>query len=370
MQRMSVGIYRPLSLAQVREWRDQLDAAGHRLVLTNGCFDLIHPGHVRYLTQARALGDVLVVGLNSDASVSELKGPTRPVTRQKDRAEVLAALRCVDGVVIFDELRATNLIREVRPHIYAKGGDYTVDSLNPEEREALEEAGTKIEILPLVAGRSTTDTLRRLQGEGLASEGLRLGVLGSGVGSNFKALLKAIDKELLEAEVAVAISDVADSGFLRVARDWSVSAIHVDPGEGKARLSDGALKEITDHLDRANVDVVVLTGFMRILREPLLGAYKDRIVNVHPSLLPKFKGANAPQMAIDEGELESGCTVHLVTEEIDGGRILAQATVPVLVGDTAPELHARIKLEEHQLLPQVLAEWESRGLPRRAAATA
>ena len=111
MQRMSVGIYRPLSLAQVREWRDQLDAAGHRLVLTNGCFDLIHPGHVRYLTQARALGDVLVVGLNSDASVSELKGPTRPVTRQKDRAEVLAALRCVDGVVIFDELRATNLIR-------------------------------------------------------------------------------------------------------------------------------------------------------------------------------------------------------------------------------------------------------------------
>lgn len=367
---MSVKIYRPMSLAQVREWRDQLDAAGHRLVLTNGCFDLIHPGHVRYLMQARALGDVLVIGLNSDASVRELKGPTRPVTKQRDRAEVLAALRPVDGVVIFDELRATNLIREIRPHIYAKGGDYTVESLNPEERAALEEAGAKIEILPLVAGRSTTDTLRRMQGEKETETALKLGVLGSGVGSNFKAILKAIDNELLEAEVAVAISDVEDSGFLRLAKDWGVSAIRVDPGESKARLSDAAVKEITDHLDRANVDVVVLTGFMRILREPLLSAYKDRIVNVHPSLLPKFKGANAPQMAIDEGEIESGCTVHLVTEEIDSGRVLAQAKVPVQVGDTATELHARIKVAEHKLLPQVLAEWDSKGLPRRAGATA
>ena len=362
---MSLGTYRPMTLAQVREWRDQLDAAGHKLVLTNGCFDLIHPGHVRYLMQARALGDVLVVGLNSDASVRELKGPTRPVTKQKDRAEVLAALRPVDGVVIFDELRATNLIREVRPHVYAKGGDYTVDSLNPEERAALDEAGTKIEILPLVAGRSTTETLRRLQGDVEAPELLRLAVLGSGAGSNFKAILKAIDNEELPAEVALAISDVADSGFLRIAKDWGVPSIHVDPGEAKARLGDAAIKEILDHVKRASVDVVVLTGFMRILREPLLSEFRDRIVNVHPSLLPKFKGANATQLAIDEGEIESGCTVHLVTEEIDGGRILAQAKVPVILGDTAGELHARIKTEEHKLLPRVLAEWESKGLPKR-----
>lgn len=368
---MSVGTYRPMTLAQVRQWRDQLDAAGHKLVLTNGCFDLIHPGHVRYLLEARALGDVLVVGLNSDASVRELKGPTRPVTRQKDRAEVLAALRPVDGVVIFDELRATNLIREIRPHVYAKGGDYTVDSLNPEEREALDEVGAKIEILPLVAGRSTTDTLRRLQGELGPQTTLRIAVLGSGAGSNFRAILKAIDKEELDAEVAVAISDVAGSGFLQHAKDWAVPAIHVDSGDGgRGSLSEAAVKEIGDHLKRADVDVVVLTGFMRILREPLLSEYRDRIVNVHPSLLPKFKGANAPQLAIDEGEIESGCTVHLVTEEIDGGRILAQATVPVILGDTAAELHARIKVEEHKLLPRVLAEWESRGLPKRGSSGA
>lgn len=359
-----------MTLAQVREWRDQLDSAGHRMVLTNGCFDLIHPGHVRYLTEARGLGDVLVVGLNSDASVRELKGPSRPVTRQKDRAEVLAALRPVDGVVIFDDLRATELIREVRPHVYAKGGDYTIESLNPEEREALENAGAKIEILPLVAGRSTTDTLRRLQGELGPQQSLRLAVLGSGEGSNFKAILKAIERDDLDAEIGVAISDVADSRFLQMAKDWGISAIHVDPGEGRARLSDAAVKEISDHLNRADVDVVVLTGFMRILHGSLLADFKERIVNVHPSLLPKFKGSNAPQRAIDEGEIESGCTVHLVTEEVDGGRVLAQATVPVVLGDTPVELHARIKVEEHKLLPRVLAEWESKGLPKRGSGSA
>ena len=144
--------------------RDEMEAAGRRLVFTNGCFDLLHAGHVRYLRQARALGDALAVGLNSDRSVRELKGEGRPINPQDDRAEVLAALGCVDYVVIFDEQRATGLLRAVRPHIYAKGGDYTPDSLDAEERAALEAAGAEIRILPLVPGRSTTSTLGRIRG--------------------------------------------------------------------------------------------------------------------------------------------------------------------------------------------------------------
>ena len=127
-----------------------------RMVFTNGCFDLLHVGHVRYLQAARALGDALVVAVNGDASVRALKGPTRPINSEQDRAEVLAALACVDFVTIFHTERVTDLIREIRPQIYAKGGDYTVESLNPEEVAALREAGSEIRILPLVPGKSTT----------------------------------------------------------------------------------------------------------------------------------------------------------------------------------------------------------------------
>ena len=150
------------TLAQVR---DEMEAAGQRLVFTNGCFDLLHAGHVRYLRQARGLGEALAVGFNSDRSVRELKGEGRPVNAEEDRAEVLAALGCVDYVVIFDGKRATDVLSTVRPHLYAKGGDYTADSLDPEERAALEKAGTEIRILPLVPGRSTTSTLGRIRGD-------------------------------------------------------------------------------------------------------------------------------------------------------------------------------------------------------------
>ena len=149
------------TLGQVR---DGMEAAGQRLVFTNGCFDLLHAGHVRYLLQARGLGDALAVGLNSDRSVRELKGEGRPVNVEEDRAEVLAALGCVDYVVIFDGKRATDVLSTVRPHVYAKGGDYTPDSLDPEERAALEKAGAEIRILPLVPGRSTTAVLERVYG--------------------------------------------------------------------------------------------------------------------------------------------------------------------------------------------------------------
>ena len=155
---------RIVTAEELARLRDEADRAGRRLVFTNGCFDLLHAGHVRYLQQARELGDALAVGLNTDRSVRELKGEGRPINRQDDRAEVLAALGCVDYVVIFDGKRATDVLRTVRPHVYAKGGDSTPDSLDPEERAALAEAGSGIKILPLVPGRSTTSVVERLRG--------------------------------------------------------------------------------------------------------------------------------------------------------------------------------------------------------------
>lgn len=143
--------------------RDELDAAGCRLVLTNGCFDILHAGHVRYLQQARKLGDALAVALNSDRSVRQLKGDGRPINSESDRAEVLAALGCVDYVVIFEGKRAVGLIKSVRPHVYAKGGDYTRDTLDAGERQSLEGAGAEIVILPLVPGRSTTAVMEKMK---------------------------------------------------------------------------------------------------------------------------------------------------------------------------------------------------------------
>ena len=134
----------------------RMSAAGRRLVFTNGVFDLLHVGHVRYLQAARALGDALLVAVNGDASVRALKGPTRPINNEQDRAEVLAALACVDFVTIFHTERVTDLVRIIRPHVYAKGGDYTLDTLDPGERAALEEVGAEIRLLPLVPGKSTT----------------------------------------------------------------------------------------------------------------------------------------------------------------------------------------------------------------------
>jgi len=142
---------------------EQYRQTGRRLVLTNGCFDLLHTGHVRYLQQARALGDALIVAVNSDRSVRELKGPTRPLNAEQDRAEVLAALRCVDHVTIFDELRVTEVIRKLKPAIYTKGGDYTIETLDASESEALRACGVEVKILSLVPGRSTTSLIKKLQ---------------------------------------------------------------------------------------------------------------------------------------------------------------------------------------------------------------
>jgi rfaE bifunctional protein nucleotidyltransferase chain/domain len=139
------------------------DYSPERIVLTNGCFDILHVGHIRYLQAAKQLGDCLVVGLNSDRSVRAIKGAGRPINNEADRAEVLAALAPVDHVIVFNDPRVTRLVKELRPHIYTKGGDYTIDSLNPEELAAIREVGAEIKLLPLVPGKSTTALLRAIQ---------------------------------------------------------------------------------------------------------------------------------------------------------------------------------------------------------------
>jgi rfaE bifunctional protein nucleotidyltransferase chain/domain len=152
-----------IELTKLPKRTEALRAAGKKLVATNGCFDLLHVGHVRYLRAARALGDALVVGLNGDQSVCELKGPGRPINNQRDRAEVLAALECVDLVTIFPEVRATRFIDTAAPAVYAKGGDYTSESLNAEERAVLEKIGAKIHIIPFEKGYSTSALVERLR---------------------------------------------------------------------------------------------------------------------------------------------------------------------------------------------------------------
>jgi rfaE bifunctional protein nucleotidyltransferase chain/domain len=145
--------------AIAKEMRD----GGRKLVFTNGCFDLLHVGHVRYLAAARALGDALLVAINGDESVRTLKGEGRPLNRESDRAELVAALECVDHVVIFSEMRVTALLEKVRPAIYVKGGDYTASTLDREERAALERAGTEIQILKFEPGFSTSGLIEKLK---------------------------------------------------------------------------------------------------------------------------------------------------------------------------------------------------------------
>ena len=151
-----------VELEQVFYRCDKLRAAGKWLVATNGCFDLLHVGHVRYLQAARALGDFLAIGLNGDNSVRELKGSGRPVTTESDRAELLAALQCVDLVTVFPQLRATQFLAAVRPAIYVKGGDYRSETLNEEERAVLKEIGAEIRLIPFETGYSTSRLIEQI----------------------------------------------------------------------------------------------------------------------------------------------------------------------------------------------------------------
>ncbi len=143
-------------------WRAALRASGRKLVVTNGCFDLLHVGHITYLETARNLGDALLIGVNSDAAVSGLKGPNRPVNAEADRAAVLAALQSVDGACIFTDVRATRFLMAAAPDIYVKGGDYTLETLDQNERRAVESAGGRIVLVPFVPGKSTTGLLEKI----------------------------------------------------------------------------------------------------------------------------------------------------------------------------------------------------------------
>jgi len=151
-----------LTFDQLPAWRARLRAEGRRLVVTNGCFDLLHRGHVTYLEAARELGDLLLVGVNNDASVRELKGPDRPLNSETDRAAVLAALQSVDAVCIFADPDALRFLAAAQPDIYAKGGDYTVDTINQEERRYVEAAGGQVAVLGGVPGKSTSALLKKL----------------------------------------------------------------------------------------------------------------------------------------------------------------------------------------------------------------
>lgn len=192
---------------------------------------------------------------------------------------------------------------------------------------------------------------------------LRIGVLGSGKGSNFRAIRDAIAAGQIEAEVAVVVSDVAGAGILRLAAESGIPHATVSDPRYQTRLSPEREAEVLSILKLAGVELVILAGYMRMVKAPLLEAFPRRIINIHPSLLPKFPGLEAWRQALAAGEKIAGCTVHYVDAGMDTGAIIAQAEVPVLHGDTAETLHARIQVEEHRIYPEVAARFARRELP-------
>jgi phosphoribosylglycinamide formyltransferase-1 len=185
---------------------------------------------------------------------------------------------------------------------------------------------------------------------------LGLGILGSGKGSNCRAILERIRAGTLPARTGVVISDVFDAPILEIAREFSVPNAYLPPGQFRTRLDPQAEAELVRILRDAHADLVVLAGFMRVLKSPTLEAFPRRIINIHPSLLPKFPGLEAWKQALAAGETVTGCTVHYVDEKIDHGDIIAQCEVPILPNDSAETLHARIQIAEHQLYPEVIAQ--------------
>ena len=186
---------------------------------------------------------------------------------------------------------------------------------------------------------------------------LALGILGSGTGSNCRAILEQIRAGNLDAEARLVVADVFDAGILEIAREFGVPNVYLPPGKFRTRLEPVTEMELVRLLQESNVELVVLAGFMRVLKEPMLAAFPRRIINIHPSLLPKFPGIESWKQALEAGEKMAGCSVHYVDAGIDSGEIIAQRTVPVLPGDTAESLHARIQVAEHALYPEVIAQF-------------
>ena len=188
---------------------------------------------------------------------------------------------------------------------------------------------------------------------------IRLGILGSGSGSNFQALLDAIAAGTLNAEVALVLSDVANAKILDRARHAGIRADVIDCRGFANKFPDEAQAETARALGEAEVDLVCLAGFMRLIKAPLLAAFPERVINIHPSLLPAFPGLEAWKQALDAGVSEAGCTVHYVDAGMDTGPHIIQAKVPVLAEDDYATLHARIQVEEHRIYPlavQMVAE--------------
>ncbi len=183
----------------------------------------------------------------------------------------------------------------------------------------------------------------------------RLGILGSGKGSNLVAIADACREGRVQAEVGIVISDVADAGILDRALERKLPAEFIAPGKFRTKLDEDAERSYIERLVRARVDLVVLAGFMRILKGEFLRTFAGRVVNIHPSLLPAFPGLEAWKQALDYGVKVTGCTVHFVDQGIDSGAIIAQETVPVLAEDTSGSLHDRIQEAERRLYPQVVA---------------
>ncbi len=185
---------------------------------------------------------------------------------------------------------------------------------------------------------------------------LKIGILGSGSGTNFEAIAQAVEKgELPRVRVAVVISDKADAPILEKARRHKIKALHVPPGRYKTWLEPEIEEQYARVLKEHEVDLVVLAGFMRVIKRPLLEAFENRIINIHPSLLPAFPGVRAWEQALVFGAKVTGCTVHFVNDKIDAGPIILQEAVEILDNDTPETLHERIQKREHVLYPKAIA---------------
>jgi len=185
---------------------------------------------------------------------------------------------------------------------------------------------------------------------------LPIGILGSGKGSNARAILEGIRSGKLAADARLVVSDVLDAPILDIAREFGVPNAFLPPGRFRTRLEPEAEDQLVKMLRGAGVELVALAGFMRVLHEPMLNAFPRRVINIHPSLLPKFPGLEAWKQALAAGEKVTGCTVHYVDEKIDHGRIVAQREATILPNDTPESLHSRIQILEHELYPAVIAE--------------
>jgi phosphoribosylglycinamide formyltransferase-1 len=183
----------------------------------------------------------------------------------------------------------------------------------------------------------------------------RLGVLGSGKGSNFAAIADAVAAGQIPADIAIVASDIESAGILDLARQRNLPAQFIPPGKFRTKLDEDAERAFVTALQSAQIDLVVLAGFMRVLKGDFLRAFEGRIVNIHPSLLPSFPGLEAWKQALNHGVKVTGCTVHFVDAGVDAGPIIGQQTVPVLDNDTAETLHQRIHAAEHKLYPECVA---------------